>query len=216
MLWCARSRFRQPIEKQLEELRAEKRSLLSPQAAHRRAQQDLQRAKNSLERQRKELAEKQVQLEELAKGIEVRKQAIEAKRLEVEALDAAFADTARAVSTAPPVIDLEVQEADISDVPELADFLKSEAWGKLKAVLVAKVAAAAGAGRGSARPDDRADDDGDAAMPTIGEVSEEQKKALFHAREEGGYDSFMRAFDSMWSEVAAKRARVGGPASSGG
>jgi len=45
--------LRGPIEKQLEELRTEKRALLSPQAPQRRTHQDLQKAKNSLEKMEK-------------------------------------------------------------------------------------------------------------------------------------------------------------------
>ncbi|CAK0824103.1 unnamed protein product, partial [Prorocentrum cordatum] len=156
--------LRGPIEKQLETLRTEKRALLFPQALHRRTQQDLQRARNGLEKLEKELGEKERQLEELAKGIATRKETIAAKKLEVAALDAAFSESAKSVTTVAADIDL--VEDDVADQPDLVALRKSEAWVKLKSAV--------------------------------------QKRALYHARSEGSIDDFMSAFDTMWSELAAK------------
>ncbi|CAK0911250.1 unnamed protein product, partial [Prorocentrum cordatum] len=160
--------LRGPIEKQLETLRTEKRALLSPQALHRRTQQDLQRARNGLEKLEKESGEQERQLEELAKGIATRKETIAAKKLEVAALGAAFSESAKNVTTVAADIDL--VEDDVADQPDLVALLKPEAWVKLKSAVASKV----------------------------------QKRALYHARSEGSIDDFMSAFDTMWSELAAK------------
>ncbi|CAK0798130.1 unnamed protein product [Prorocentrum cordatum] len=164
------------------------------------ATQDPQRARNGLEKLEKELGEKERQLDELAKGIATRKETIAAKKLEVAALDAEFSESAKNVTTV--AADIVLVEEDVADQPDLVAVLKSEAWVKLKSA-VASNAAARAASIGTVPP---AADAADEAMPAPTEV---QKRALYHARSEGSVDDFTSAFDTMWSELAAKRARHG-------
>ena len=116
------------------------------------------------------------------------------------ALDAAFSESAKNVTTV--AADIGLVEDDVADQPDLVALLKPEAWVKLKSAVASKAAARA-ASAGTVPP---AADAADEAMPAPAEV---QKRALYHARSEGSIDDFMSAFDTMWSELAAKRARHG-------
>ena len=80
----------------------------------------------------------------------------------------------------------------------MREFAKSELWSKLREELVTKLsdkAPAPAAAEPAAGP--AGSEDVPMAEPKF---SDAQKKELFHARQEGGLDAFLAAFDKMESD----------------